>query len=1221
MPAKLPHTPPPYARTLIHIAVSGLLLYAAPRAHAADITINSPTPTVISGGSATYGTTVVGSSGVGTLHIDAAGVYSAGLAIVGSQAGSNGVITISGAGSQFAGNNQLTIGDVGTGTVNVQTGGQLIMNNGQAAFIGRNGGSGTLNVAGGSYASTGHLHIGWASSGVTNVSAGGTVNAEASYLGFNAGGNGQLNIADAGSSFSVNWLGVGLAGAGTVSVSRGGTLNSNFGQIGSGAFAGVGYGGTVGLSDAGSTWHVGNTLNVGQQSSGLLSISNGAAVTSAQTVIAASAASANSAALVTGSGSRLDAGNTLAIGQSAVGTLVLQQGATVNVGSGGTQLGSNAGARGTLVIGAAAGQAAVAAGTFNSSTITGGAGQGEIVFNHTDADYAMGSRISGNIAVNALAGHTTLTANNSWSGSTRIDSGATLQLGNGGSSGALTADVLDNGVLAFNRSDNASYAGSVSGSGALQQIGSGSTILTGNQRYSGGTTIAAGSLQIGDGGTSGSFVGNVLDNATLAFNRSDAIVFAGAISGSGVIAQSGVGTTVLTGVSSNAAGAIVAAGTLQIGDGGNAGVVSGNIRNDATLAFNRNDDQTYAGSISGVGQVVQAGKNTLTLAGNNSYSGGTLIAAGTLQGQAGSFGSGAIDNRAALVLQQDSNAELGNLLQGNGSVTKLGNGRLVINGQNSLSGATTVAAGELQVNGALAQSAITLQGGTRLSGVGSVGSVQAGAGSVVAPGQSVGTGVAGSLASSKAVATAAVGQLGVAGDFAQASGSSLAIRTVPGSNAADLLQVDGTATLAGGNALIVTRTSSTPYTLNAHYTVLHADGGINWLGAAGYDVQGDTQLSSFYSLRSSFDQQNVYLQAIQTRSFTDAAGTPNQLGTASGLDGISGSNTYRDGVGALTDDAAARRAFDLGSGELHASIKARLLQQDDQVQRAALAEARVCAQQQPALECTAPRWWGRIYNQHFDVPADGNAAHLNGELNGAVLGLQVDVNDWRLGAYAGYGRERFSVDALLSLAHSNNGEAGLSAAHQLGAVDLRVGAMAGWMRVDSQRTAAVGADTQSLSAAYTAKSARLFAEAALPLQYAALQFEPYLGVNAAGLATPAFTEQGGDAALHAASEHDGQMFSDAGVHIGSTLAQSVNWQGAATWRHRYGPAAASSTFSFAEGTPFAISSAVTPRNTALLELGLNATLAQDVTAQVSYSGQFAHGLNEQTLQGTLNVAW
>ncbi|SFS58167.1 autotransporter-associated beta strand repeat-containing protein, partial [Sulfitobacter marinus] len=109
-----------------------------------------------------------------------------------------------------------------------------------------------------------------------------------------------------------------------------------------------------------------------------------------------------------------------------------------------------------------------------------------------------------------------------------------------------------------------SYGGDISGTGSLTKSGAGTLTLTGASSHTGGTTISAGTLQIGNGGTSGSLSGDVTNNSALAFNRSDALTYGGDISGTGSLTKSGTGTLTLTGTSSHTGGTTISAGTLVV---------------------------------------------------------------------------------------------------------------------------------------------------------------------------------------------------------------------------------------------------------------------------------------------------------------------------------------------------------------------------------------------------------------------------------------------------------------------------------------------------------------------------------------------------------------------------------------------------------------------------------------------------------------------------------
>ncbi|HEY0333300.1 MAG TPA: autotransporter-associated beta strand repeat-containing protein, partial [Stenotrophomonas sp.] len=161
------------------------------------------------------------------------------------------------------------------------------------------------------------------------------------------------------------------------------------------------------------------------------------------------------------------------------------------------------------------------------------------------------------------AGTLILSNNNTYTGGTTVAAG-TLQIGNGGNSGAVVGDVLNHGLLVFDRADDFTWAGMASGTGALRKAGSNALTLTGDSTYTGGTTIAGGSLILGDGGTSGSLVGNVVDDGSLVFNRTGLSTFSGLISGTGSLGQTAAGITVLTGANSYAGATTVDAGWLYI---------------------------------------------------------------------------------------------------------------------------------------------------------------------------------------------------------------------------------------------------------------------------------------------------------------------------------------------------------------------------------------------------------------------------------------------------------------------------------------------------------------------------------------------------------------------------------------------------------------------------------------------------------------------------------
>ncbi len=109
---------------------------------------------------------------------------------------------------------------------------------------------------------------------------------------------------------------------------------------------------------------------------------------------------------------------------------------------------------------------------------------------------------------------------NTYTGDTIVAAGGALQLGDASTTeGSVAGNIQNDGSLNFYAQADHSYAGVISGTGSVSKGGSGTQTLTGTNTYTGGTTINFGTLSIGDGGATGSVVGDIANNAALVFNR------------------------------------------------------------------------------------------------------------------------------------------------------------------------------------------------------------------------------------------------------------------------------------------------------------------------------------------------------------------------------------------------------------------------------------------------------------------------------------------------------------------------------------------------------------------------------------------------------------------------------------------------------------------------------------------------------------------------------
>ena len=630
-------------------------------------------------------------------------------------------------------------------------------------------------------ASAGSSDVYWTGSGgpswtATNFSS--TINGPASIPGGNLtsssnvifAGTGAGNLTTSlGADYTINSLTVStpevaINGSNTINITSSSSSGIDISATGN-TTIGANLAGNAGLSKSGT-----GTLTL----NGSNTYSGGASITGGTVVIGTSTALGNAAGVVT---LNPGTGNTT----------------TVKIGAANLMLANN------LVL--TSGTTAIDTNSFNST--------------------ASGILSSTGTLTKLGAGTLLLSGNNSHSGPITITTG-TLEIASTGRLGGGTymSAITNNATFTYSGANDQTLGGVISGTGALIQNATSTLTLSGNNTYTGTTTINAGALNIRDANALGSaangtivasgaalqlqggisvgaealtlsgngvsndgalrnisqtnsYVGAITLNAATRINSdSGVLILSGNIGGAGQsLTLGGAGTVTLTGSNTYTGTTIISAGTLQIGNVGTTGNLSAssNITNNGTLTFNRSNNITqgtdFGSVISGTGALIQAGSGNLILSGANAYSGNTtlnsgnlfinnsgsggtssaigtgtlIINGGTLNNTSGSLvtlstnnnqiwnanfsfngtndlnlgtGNVTLSKDLTVTVNSGSNLTVGGVVSSTGSTpfTKQGSGTLILSGNNTYTGVTSIFAGTLSVS--------TLANGGAASGIG-----------------------------------------------------------------------------------------------------------------------------------------------------------------------------------------------------------------------------------------------------------------------------------------------------------------------------------------------------------------------------------------------------------------------------------------------------------------------------------------------------------------------
>ncbi|MGI6852019.1 autotransporter domain-containing protein [Mesorhizobium sp. 1B3] len=836
----------------------------------------------------------------------------------------------------------------------------------------------------------------------------------------------------------------------------------------------------------------------------------------------------------------------------------------------------------------------------------------------TGATTTFSGRIGGTGSLEVVGGSLTLTGASAIGGDLTVGEDATVAIaGSSASFSTGMARLAGTGVLGrLNITGGAGFDSDLLFiSGKMTADGIGTTVRVTDAPTFVGIANTAATLTISGGAVMESEGGAIIDSP---------IVAAGAIvtgAGStwnvayglavGNVMAGGTGLlTVSAGGAVNVIGdTVIAADTALTGLDASSVVVTGRNASLSTVGL---EIGTYACACGDLpGELIVADGGIVKATGSV-----TIGALGILNigngGSAGSFVAPLIENDGTIVADFTDSAALGANISGMGSLTKSGPGTLVLHGQNSFTGGTTVEAGKLVVgqggSGALGGSLLVKNGGV-LGGTGTLGSagstVTIAAGGIHAPGNSIGSQT-------------------VLGDYV--NHGTLQIEGTPG--AADRVIVNGKVDIAGATLdLLLSPTTADAWAPGkGPLTLIDNRGADAVKGVFGAITGRPLFLSSTLDYAGGDGNDVTLMLERNGRSFASVGRTSNQIATATALDSLPADNRLWKAVSLTRDEDVARSAFDQLSGEIHASTATGLIEDSRQIRdavnnrlRSAFEDVRegsfqIMAYGGGAQERAAPATesfaaWGSAFGSWSHADSDGNAAAFSRSIGGFVIGADGFVSEaWRLGVVAGYSHSSFKVDDRRSSASSDNYHIGLYGGARWGSVSLRSGIAYTRSDVDSSRTIAFPGFADAPSASYSADTTQLFGELGYGLQAGVVALEPFANLAYVNLQSDGFSGTGGPAALTVESSANDVTFTTLGLRASTDFAigsYKTTARGMLGWQHAFGDTVPLTTQAFAGSSPFTIAGAPIAKDSLLIEAGFDFAVSPRATLGLSYNGQIA----------------
>lgn len=832
--------------------------------------------------------------------------------------------------------------------------------------------------------------------------------------------------------------------------------------------------------------------------------------------------------------------------------------------------------------------------------------------------------------------------------------------------------------------EHATFFGELSGVAGITKTGEGTLVLGGLNTYSGGTLLEIGQLRLahdsalGTGPLTVNNLGNTLvtlettvdiandfilnTSLNLSPDSGGVATLSGIISGPGGLTKGGLSRLYLRGANTFEGGVYVADDSAIVIDNNTAlgtglltvaGALQLELRGDLNAANNiflaneftvlNSGDVTLSGNITdttattGFGSsLTKTDSGRLILTGTNTYTGGTTVKAGILQGDTDSLQGDILNgdnpftfSPPTVVFDQAGIGTYAGVISGPGNLTKIGAGPLILSGVNTYTGITTVDDGELQVRGAITRSNMIVNAAGVLSGSGRVFGVD-NRGGLVQPGNS------------------GIGRLQVDNFFGQNAAGRLEIDinaggTIAGTNN-DHINVEGSASLDGTLNVIA---APGTYVAGTRYTVLTAAGGVDRAGT----FANVTDNLTLFDVVAIYQSNDVLIELQRILMLEDVGVTRNQRAVGAALDRIA--LTATGDLQTLINDLGAaapadqQRALSQLSGDVYGSTQTIGLQAGMQFQNsvndrlinngqflnsngdtlAALSAPAsnddwIVRGQSPS---NAAQGWTQGFGTSGRFGTDGNAPGGNYRQGGFALGLDLGRDETGAIGIA-------NTHSYVSF-NQGNGASGQLESHQvglyllkqLGAMYLLGSANYGYNDLDVTRTVPGG----TVQGDPIAHQFGTYAETGWSLDQGVVRFQPLAALQYQSLAQQGFAETGGPGALIVS----GTQADSLRTHLGGRVAFSGLEDGAGRiWSpYVHGRWVAELldndrlVFASINGAPaggsFVAAGNGLGTHFGLFGAGLNVQLSDRWSAYSNYDLQVGRSLTAHTGSGGVSYAW